>query len=118
MYENHYEHQTRAGSLQGGPRVSPLRGHVRPYAEVLMGIDRWTFRSRQGSEGFWFSDSEGGFSFQPGLGVDLMFGRRVGVRVGGCVRFTHHVVNARSGETELEGEYRATAGVIYSWGRR
>jgi hypothetical protein len=77
-------YDSRYQSVQAGPRLSPPGRRFRPYVEVLAGATRHGIWERSLDQiGEWSSPE---FSLQPGVGLDILFTRRVALRVGGDLR--------------------------------
>jgi hypothetical protein len=103
----------RYQSLQAGPRFSPDSGRVQPYAEVLIGATRLGVWERLlDNVGEWGSPE---FSVQPGLGVEVLIGRRVALRLGGDLRllFRHDTRFDKGYRTNL---YRLNTGLALRLG--
>ena len=63
-----------------GPRFTAGRGRVVPYYQVLVGAARVGAKATVAGRSN--SVTQNGFDIQPGLGLDLMGTRALGIRVG------------------------------------
>jgi hypothetical protein len=102
-------------SLQAGPRVAPLAGRVQPYVEVLAGGTRLgIWERRLDRTGEWGSPR---FSLQPGVGVDMVVGRHLAVRLAGDLRllFRHDQRFDKDYRTTL---YRFNTGLVFHFDRQ
>jgi hypothetical protein len=101
-------------SVHGGARVSPARGPIQPYIEVLAGSTRLgIWERRLDRTGEWGSPH---FSVQPGVGLDMFVGRHVAVRVAGDLRllFKHDQRFDTGYRTTL---YRFNTGLVFHFDR-
>jgi opacity protein-like surface antigen len=94
-------------ALMAGPRLRFGTGRVRPFLYLIGGV----VRSKASVEVFdvEISESETGFGGAAGGGLDLGFGERWALRLGGDYRLV-------SGDDGTVGDPRFTAGVAYRFG--
>jgi hypothetical protein len=100
-------------SLQAGPRVVPISGHVQPYFEVLAGTTRLgIWERRLDRTGEWGSAQ---LSLQPGVGVDIFVSPRLALRFAGDLRllFRHDNRFDKDYRTRL---YRFNTGLAFHLG--
>lgn len=113
----HYKTFTESGvdvdvkfhSLLGGVRLGARGSRAMLFAQVLAGGTRGTAGVSVGT----LSESESvqRFTIQPGIGVDVALGSRVGIRLQGDYR------SVQDG-SKWFAQYRGAAGLVFSFGSR
>jgi hypothetical protein len=92
-------------TFTGGPKFSGQAGSVRPFGQVLAGLEVGHVSA------LGYGASSTGFAVMPGFGVDLPVANRLGVRIGGEFGFIHDSLGWSNG-------FKLMTGLVVTGGAR